>query len=154
MFGAAITLTASPLKGTIYEVVRFRDLVKYSIPSKSEKTMLRVLPVLFLLLPTALSAADKDRGYHKSIKVAAETRLDWIFPLANQSRTKTPKGWLDGYKSTEQAYELFIPASKDSKRGLPLVIFISPGQRSMGVEVLAEGLQVEEHRFRLAVRCG
>ena len=47
-------------------------------------------------ITTRSQAADPPRpGYQPSVKVSAETRLDWIFAVANQSAKQAPKGWID-----------------------------------------------------------
>ncbi len=101
-----------------------------------------------------------DAGYQKEVSVREPTRLDWVFAVANQSRTDPPKEWLGEYDSAQQRYELFVPAlpspskttaaarpqakKKSSKElaaksdatrgdnGLPLVLFISAGDQPAG----------------------
>ena len=77
-------------------------------------------------------AAKPLTGYRASVNVTEETRLDWIFPLANQSPVSPPNGWLDDYDSSEQSYELFVPKNYDSKRSWPVVIFVSPSDKGNG----------------------
>lgn len=84
---------------------------------------------------TFVRAAEPLRGYHPQVTVAAGTRLDWVFALANQSREQPPAEWLAGYESTSQQYELFVPPSLKSgkaARPAPLVLFISPGAKPAG----------------------
>ena len=93
-------------------------------------------------LISSVSAAD-DVGSLKEVSVREATRLDWVFAVANQSRVDPPTEWLEGYDSTKQRYELFVPptaktASKAKKGkaasndGLPLVLFISAGDQPAG----------------------
>ena len=113
-------------------------------------TRLRLVAILLALLTlrnlsdgsgTAISADDV--GYQKEVTVREATRLDWVFAVANQSRIDPPAEWLEGYESTKQRYELFVPASAKAKiktkkekgtgkDGLPLVLFISPSDQPAG----------------------
>jgi len=86
-----------------------------------------------LLLIAAPAAAQPLRGHHPQIAVAAPTRLDWVFALANQSPTSPPAEWLKGYDSTAQRYELYVPASVDPRKPAPLVLFISAGNNAAGL---------------------
>jgi pimeloyl-ACP methyl ester carboxylesterase len=79
-----------------------------------------------------LRAEELRDGYHKEVRVGAETSIDSIYPLANQSPKETPAGWLAGYDSTQQRYELFIPAGYDEKKTWPVVLFVSPGNQPTG----------------------
>ncbi len=81
---------------------------------------------------TTFGADELRNGYHKEVAVTAETRIDSIYPLANQSPKQAPDGWLDGYDSTKQRYELFLPPSYDAGRSWPVVVFISPGNQPAG----------------------
>ncbi len=102
--------------------------------------------VLLTILRTTL--AD-ETGYQKDVAVREATRLDWVFANANQSVTNPPAEWLEGYDSTKQRYELFVPATAKAKNpktkakskaknaepaeaGLPLVLFISAGDQPAG----------------------
>lgn len=81
----------------------------------------------------SVAAADPPRpGYQPSVKISAETRLDWIFAVANQSPKQAPKGWIDGYDSTKQTYELFVPRGLDARKPAAAILFISPGEKAMG----------------------
>lgn len=79
-------------------------------------------------------AADPLTGYHAKVSVSAPTRLDWTFPLANQSipKDKVPPDWLPNYNSKEQNYELYVPPKYDPKKLWPLVVFISPSKEPVG----------------------
>lgn len=85
---------------------------------------------LLLLSGVGLSAAEV--GYQANQSVGAATRIDFVFPLANQSPAETPEGWLDDYDSTRQTYERYVPPQYDAGRSWPLVLFISPGNKGAG----------------------
>ena len=68
------------------------------------------------------------------VKVSAATRIDWVFALSNQSPAEPPADWLPKYDSTAQSYELYVPKIKKGSPGL--ILFISPGERSMGLDAL------------------
>ncbi len=87
-------------------------------------------------------AADPPRpGYQPSVKVSAETRLDWTFAVANQSLEAPPKGWVDDYDSKKQTYELFVPRGFDARKPQAAILFISPGERPMGHSVWQQACQ-------------
>lgn len=69
-------------------------------------------------------------GYEQSAKVTGATRLDWVYPLANQSPKEAPANWLANYQSDKQTFELFVPPRYTEKNSWPLVLFISPGAKS------------------------
>jgi len=85
----------------------------------------------FLIVSVAVRAADVPRDYHASVNVVGPTRLDFIFPLANQSPEPTPE-WLADYDSTQQRYELFIPPKLDARKPAPLILFVSPAAQPVG----------------------
>ncbi|MBL8829457.1 MAG: hypothetical protein JNM18_20930 [Planctomycetaceae bacterium] len=89
-------------------------------------------PIVWALLISASFAADAPRGYHASHPVSAPTRLDAVFPLANQSLAEPPADWYPGYDSTAQKYELYAPAKIDRKKTYPVVLFISAGPSPAG----------------------
>ena len=66
------------------------------------------------------------------MRIAEPTRLDWTFVVASQSLGKPPAAWLGDYDSTKQTYELFVPTRKNSKAGMPVILFLSPGDDSAG----------------------
>lgn len=78
-----------------------------------------------------VSAAPLPPGYHAKVKVAAATRIDWTFALANRSLVNPPADWLGDYSSTAQHYELFVPR-RQTKKLLPVILFISPSNEPMG----------------------
>jgi hypothetical protein len=77
-------------------------------------------------------AAEPPRGYQRQTAVAAPTRLDWVFALANQSPATPPAEWLKDYDSDRQQYELFLPEKLNPQKPAPLVLFISPGDEPAG----------------------
>jgi dienelactone hydrolase len=93
--------------------------------------------ILFALLALAalradlLAAAPLPPGYHAKVNVAASTRIDWTFALANRSLVNPPADWLGDYDSTAQQYELFVPR-RQTKKLLPVILFISPSNEPMG----------------------
>lgn len=75
----------------------------------------------------------EETAYRKEVHVTGPTRLDWTFALANQSVVEPPKEWLQGYDSTKQRFEVFVPPKpKDRKRGYPVVLFVSAGDSPAG----------------------
>jgi len=96
---------------------------------------LPLVSLTFALFPLAWCPARADEigaGYHQEVAVTAATRIDAIYPLANQSPAAAPAGWLDDYDSTKQRYELFLPPRYNSRRAWPVVVFISPGNQPSG----------------------
>src|SRR4051794_36572330 len=92
-----------------------------------------VLVAVWALSARGLVGADTPRpGYQPSVKVSAETRLDWMFAPANQSPKQAPKGWIDGYDSTKTTYELFVPRGLEARKPAAAILFISPGDKAMG----------------------
>jgi pimeloyl-ACP methyl ester carboxylesterase len=105
------------------------------------------LTIIVALVGRALVA--EETGYQKEVTVREPTRLDWVFANANQSVVNPPAEWLEGYDSTKQKYEVFVPnvpkpaAAKTKTKsktknaepadaGLPLVLFISAGDQPAG----------------------
>jgi predicted esterase len=71
-------------------------------------------------------------GLHGSIHVLAPTRLDWQFVVKpNEFEPSSPR-LPSGYKSTNQIYQLFVPADYDASRQWPLVLCVSPGDGPCG----------------------
>lgn len=91
-----------------------------------------------LLVAAPLQGQEVPAGYRAQVPVTAPTRLDYVFPLANQSPATTPDGWLKDYDSKKQTYEQFVPNSYDPKRTWPLVLFVSAGNRSTGFRAWQE----------------
>src|SRR5690348_3304189 len=103
-----------------------------SLATRSRVTVL--LSLFAALLGSAdvrTSVAADVSGYQSKTRVAAPTRLDWVFALANQSLTEPPADWLKDYDSTAAEYELFVPPGT-GKKPLPLVLFISPSAQPAG----------------------
>ncbi|MBC7817112.1 MAG: hypothetical protein IAG10_09520 [Planctomycetaceae bacterium] len=109
---------------------------------------MRTLAVLLISLANYAVLAEES-GYQKEVTVREATRLDWVFAVSNQSVINPPVEWLEGYDSTKQRYEVFVPAAaKDAptkpkpkskakekeaeQEGLPLVLFISAGDQPAG----------------------
>ena len=65
--------------------------------------------------------------------ITQPTRLDWVFALANQSPADVPPGMLKDYDSTDQRFELYVPAGVGAQSSVPLILFISPGQKASGL---------------------
>lgn len=91
------------------------------------------------------SVAWSADGYQREVMVQGPTRLDWVFALSNQSPADAPAEWIADYDSTKQKYELFVPPKartaakgKSGKsvagEGIPLILFISPGDEPTGWE--------------------
>lgn len=92
-----------------------------------------LLILVLLSLTATAGAADRlPAGLHQRVPVGQATRLDWAFALSNQSPTEPPAEWLQGYDSSEQAYQLAVPPQLPGRSLLPLVLFISPGDRPTG----------------------
>ncbi len=90
------------------------------------------LALMWSLVCSTVALSDES-GYQRDAVVAAPTRLDWTFVLANQSVTEPPQEWLGKYDSSQQKYERFIPEQKDAPReGWPLILFISAGDEPAG----------------------
>lgn len=103
---------------------------------------MRFIMVVLSLSMCRIVVAD-ETGYQPEVTIRAATRLDWVFAVSNQSRVDPPADWLEGYDSTQQRYQLFVPQvakttvkSKKGKSGtslgLPLVLFISAGDQPAG----------------------
>jgi hypothetical protein len=89
--------------------------------------ILRPLLVSLLLAAPALAADTKSRT------VAEPTRLDWTFTIANRSQAEPPAELLGkGYDSKKQSYELFLPARKDPKQPVGVLVFVSAGDDAGG----------------------
>lgn len=94
---------------------------------------MRSTGTFFVLVFVSSAQAAPSQGYSPKIAVTGPTRLDWSFTAANQSLTKLPVGFLEeGYDSTKQSYELFVPPTKNPKQALPAILFISAGDDSQG----------------------
>ena len=87
----------------------------------------------------SLIGAETKPGYYPTVTITAPTRLDFVFPLANQSPKTPPKNWLGGeYDSKKQTYELYVPAGGKSKTLRPAILFISPSDRASGWRAFKE----------------
>lgn len=93
--------------------------------------------VYFLSMASLVRAAEPAKDYQARVDVAAPTRLDFVFPIANQSPADVPADWLPAdYDSKAQRYELFVPPEykSKSKTRYPLLLFISPSEGPIGWE--------------------
>lgn len=88
--------------------------------------------VVAALMVQFAAAADVTRGYQPKVKAAEATRLDWVYPLANQSVLAPPADWLKGYNLADVEYERFLPPGGTAKKPLPMILFISPGVQPAG----------------------
>jgi len=92
--------------------------------------------IVVLLMIQARCAVAQDgspTGYFAEFQITQATRLDWVFALTNQSPADVPDGFLKDYESTDQRFELYVPASYNAERPAPLILFISPGQKGTGL---------------------
>ncbi len=82
-----------------------------------------------------LSVVAAERlGHSPSVRVSAPTRMDWVFAVSNQSPAEPPADWLPGYDPTAQTYERYVPAGIGRTASPGLVLFVSAGPRSQGLE--------------------
>lgn len=86
----------------------------------------------------AMAADPKAARGEADVVVTAPTRLDWVFTVSNQSPAEPPAGWLPGYDSTEQSYELHAPANAPRAREHGLMLFVPAGDRAAGFEAVRE----------------
>lgn len=101
----------------------------------------------WLVVPGELHSAPPAKGHQDRVNVSADTRLDWIFALANQSREQPPDDWLAGYDSIKQQYELFVPADYNPKKTYPVVLFINAGDGPAGWSQWQSVFQQQEAIF-------
>jgi hypothetical protein len=89
--------------------------------------------VFALLVPAGAPAAPPATGYTAKVTVSGPTRLDWTFAVTNQSLADPPAKLVgEGFDSTKQTYELFVPERKDTKKPLPAILFVSAGDEPGG----------------------
>ena len=98
----------------------------------TRKVLLMAAALIAARSASQVSAAEPQRGYLRQTSVAAATRLDWVFALANQSPAEPPAEWLKDYDSGQQRYELYLPEKLSQRKPAPLVLFISPGEDPTG----------------------
>ena len=80
----------------------------------------------------AVRPASAEEGtYRSEVRVQGATRLDWVYPLIQESPAASPADLVRGYRSVAQSYELFEPAGMDGS-ACALVIFVSPQDRPVG----------------------
>jgi len=82
--------------------------------------------------PEAESFRLRKDGYHSDVSVGAPGRLDWVFSVSTCSLDKEPARRLERYDSTQQSYELFVPAGYKPDHAYPLILHVDPGGRSNG----------------------
>lgn len=88
---------------------------------------------LALFATTFATAAPPATGYTAKVTVSGPTRPDWTFVASKQSLADPPAKLAgDGYDSTKQTYELFVPERKDPKKPLPAILFVSSGDEPSG----------------------
>ncbi len=93
--------------------------------------------VVALAVFASVRVAVAEPAVHRAdAKVSAATRIDWVFALSNQSPATPPADWLPRYDSTAQTYELYVPANLKKDEPPGLILFISPGDRGMGLSAL------------------
>jgi len=78
------------------------------------------------------TAEDLVTGFQSSVGVTRDTRIDWVYVLANQSPRTVPADWLIDYDSKKQTYQLYVPRNYDPKKSYPLVLFVSPSDKATG----------------------
>ncbi len=91
-----------------------------------------VTPALVASLSMSAWATDAPVGHSPEISVSAETRLDWVYALANQSPAEPPAHLLENYDSSNLTYQLFVPEQYSPDKSWPVVLFVSPGNRGTG----------------------
>jgi hypothetical protein len=95
--------------------------------------MVRTACALAVTLFAAVASAAPPQGYTAKVTVGGPTRLDWTFAVTNQSAADPPaKLTGEGFDSTKQSYELFVPDRKDLKKPVPAILFISAGDEPGG----------------------
>jgi len=104
------------------------------MPLRSYAPTLVVVLAIATSLRLTAPASAKGSGHRPEVKVSAATRIDWVFALSNQSPAEPPADWLPAYDSTSQAYELYVPGNLKKGESPGLILFISPGERSTGLE--------------------
>lgn len=72
----------------------------------------------------------------RDVPVSAPTRLDWQFAAHGFGPKEIPLP--AGYDSAKQRYQLYVPAAPKKPDAWPLVLFISPGAKPMGLSAWKE----------------
>ena len=105
------------------------------------RSLLRFVFVAWLaaiaFAPHALWAAPPLKGHHDRVNVSAETRLDWVFAVANQSRETPPDDWLPGYDSIQPAIRSLRATDYNPRKSYSVVLFISAIAAPDGLEPMA-----------------
>ena len=105
-------------------------------PHSPTRALLFIIATCLATLTKVEAAPPGHPGHQPEVKVSAATRIDWVFALSNQSPVEPPADWLSGYDSTAQTYELYVPKSLKKGESPGLILFISPGDGSTGLESL------------------
>jgi pimeloyl-ACP methyl ester carboxylesterase len=89
------------------------------------------LAVGLVALSLGAARADEEKsGFFPDVRVGQPTRLDWEFAVrglpAREARVSS------AYDSRRQRYQLFVPATYDTKKTWPMVVFLSPGDDPLG----------------------
>ncbi|MHC4399013.1 MAG: hypothetical protein ACYTG0_04965 [Planctomycetota bacterium] len=64
--------------------------------------------------------------YNGKVRVADETRIDWLYPVLGHSPAVAPEGLLGAYASSRQTYELYAPrVYAPGALPLPLILHVS-----------------------------
>lgn len=101
--------------------------------------MIRRALVLVLVVGLGSLVAEPPKpGLHSKLAVAKATGLDWTFAVANQSVANPPAKWLDGYEATRTTFDLYVPALKDTKQRLGLVLYVAADNNAGGSASLIE----------------
>jgi pimeloyl-ACP methyl ester carboxylesterase len=107
-------------------------------PVEGENMVRRSLLLVLVVGLGTLSAEPPKPGLNSKLPVTKETRIDWTFAVANQSVTNPPAKWLGDYDSTKTTFDLFVPAVKDSKQPLGLVLYVPADNGAGGFSPLIE----------------
>lgn len=91
----------------------------------------RILIVIWLAIGIPRPGIAQDWIYSPRVKVTAGTKLDWPYALLGVSPAELPDNLLKSYSWKGQRYELYGPR-RGTDQLLPLVIFVSPGDRPSG----------------------
>jgi hypothetical protein len=110
------------------------------------RTGFSVLAMLILNASTSAQSPIAER------KVSAPTRLDWAFVV--QGFGKTAAKLPDGYDSTRQRYQLYVPKQYKPGPAWPLVLFISAGDQPAGWEAWRKVCEKEGVFFCAPVAAG
>jgi poly(3-hydroxybutyrate) depolymerase len=100
------------------------------------------------------AAAPPGPGFHGPVRVSAPTRLDWTFVLTNRSLARIPEGWLPDYDSKKQTYDISVPARRNTKMSLPLILYLSPGRDTGSGKAFARVAQARGFLYAAPLNAG